>query len=150
MRITQEDLDLWINALLSGKYKQGFSRLNKNNMEFCCLGVLCEVFVEKGVLVPLMDPIDNTVRYFDLSDGKSEGGASTFATLPLKISRMLGCDGLGPAISKETVGVWKLGLEGYAAYQVAILNDRGYTFPEIAELLKKVAVIVPDYDQQKI
>lgn len=39
----------WINALRSGKYKQGKTALRrsnkkqKNKAEFCCLGVLCDV-----------------------------------------------------------------------------------------------------------
>jgi hypothetical protein len=37
---------LWIEALLSGKYKQGRSRLatpTETGIHYCCLGVLCEV-----------------------------------------------------------------------------------------------------------
>lgn len=32
----------WLNALKSGKYKQGTGQL-RNNSSYCCLGVLCEV-----------------------------------------------------------------------------------------------------------
>jgi hypothetical protein len=32
----------WINALRSGKYRQGKGFLQKNN-KFCCLGVLCDI-----------------------------------------------------------------------------------------------------------
>lgn len=36
--------DAWIAALRSGKYTQGRTRLNdKQQTEFCCLGVLCKV-----------------------------------------------------------------------------------------------------------
>ena len=37
----------WIAALRSGKYKQGRNNLN-NNGAYCCLGVLCEVFIKGG------------------------------------------------------------------------------------------------------
>ncbi len=33
----------WIEALRSGKYKQGKSRLKKYDQTYCCLGVLCEI-----------------------------------------------------------------------------------------------------------
>lgn len=33
----------WIEALRSGKYKQGTGRLRSNDDCYCCLGVLCEV-----------------------------------------------------------------------------------------------------------
>lgn len=38
----------WVDALRSGKYKQGRYSLNKNG-KFCCLGVACEVAAANGV-----------------------------------------------------------------------------------------------------
>ncbi|MFO0203313.1 MAG: hypothetical protein ACK528_09315 [Alphaproteobacteria bacterium] len=35
----------WVKALRSGKYKQGRKNLNYNGA-YCCLGVLCEVYLE--------------------------------------------------------------------------------------------------------
>lgn len=36
----------WVNALFSGEYKQGRGALRggENNDEFCCLGVLCDIY----------------------------------------------------------------------------------------------------------
>lgn len=36
----------WIEALRSGRYKQGQARLRSVNDEFCCLGVLLDVLGE--------------------------------------------------------------------------------------------------------
>lgn len=33
----------WVDALRSGKYKQGRSALRNVDNEFCCLGVLCDI-----------------------------------------------------------------------------------------------------------
>ena len=33
----------WLEALRSGRYKQGRYRLRNNGDEFCCLGVLCDI-----------------------------------------------------------------------------------------------------------
>ena len=33
----------WLEALRSGKYRQGKHKLRNHNNEFCCLGVLCDV-----------------------------------------------------------------------------------------------------------
>ena len=33
----------WLEALRSGRYKQGKFRLRNNRDEFCCLGVLCDI-----------------------------------------------------------------------------------------------------------
>lgn len=41
--------DEWADALESGEYEQGFGRLNFDG-KFCCLGVLSELLVKRGVL----------------------------------------------------------------------------------------------------
>lgn len=33
----------WLEALRSGRYKQGRERLRNRRDEFCCLGVLCDI-----------------------------------------------------------------------------------------------------------
>ena len=42
----KEIADKWVEALRSGKYKQGKSALKKDD-SFCCLGVLCDI-IGKG------------------------------------------------------------------------------------------------------
>ena len=37
---------LWIEALRSGAYKQGFGYLRNEKNEFCCLGVLCNLHAQ--------------------------------------------------------------------------------------------------------
>lgn len=34
----------WVNALRSGHYKQGFGQLKNSKDEYCCLGVLCDIY----------------------------------------------------------------------------------------------------------
>ena len=34
----------WVAALRSGRYKQGDGLLRSRNDEYCCLGVLCDVY----------------------------------------------------------------------------------------------------------
>lgn len=43
--------ELWLTALRSGEYEQGFEYLNYAG-RLCCLGVLCEVAVKEGVVLP--------------------------------------------------------------------------------------------------
>lgn len=38
----------WVSALRSGTYSQGHRRLRRLE-SFCCLGVLCDLFIEKGL-----------------------------------------------------------------------------------------------------
>lgn len=47
----KEHAQKWVDALRSGKYKQGAGRLkivhdDTKEERFCCLGVLCEIFPE--------------------------------------------------------------------------------------------------------
>ncbi len=43
-KFTQEIKDKWVEALESGKYKQGYVQLhNKTDNTFCCIGVLGDV-----------------------------------------------------------------------------------------------------------
>ena len=41
--INKELVRQWVEALRSGKYKQGRSALRNIDNEFCCLGVLCDI-----------------------------------------------------------------------------------------------------------
>lgn len=45
-KMNPEVKKLWVEALLSGEYKQGFRRLRNANNEFCCLGVLCNLHAQ--------------------------------------------------------------------------------------------------------
>lgn len=54
----------WIEALRSGDYKQTEGTLNRNDETFCCLGVLCELAVEDGVV---------TKKYDDMPAGIKDG-----------------------------------------------------------------------------
>jgi hypothetical protein len=49
----KEIKQLWINKLRSGEYEQGGGQLvigEGEKEKYCCIGVLCEVLVDKGVL----------------------------------------------------------------------------------------------------
>jgi hypothetical protein len=40
----------WVKALRSGKFKQTTGQLRVKRVGFCCLGVACQIAVEKGVI----------------------------------------------------------------------------------------------------
>ena len=58
----------WVAALRSGDYKQGWGWLRSGSDEYCCLGVLCELAVEDGVIAP--------PSYSETSDGHSSDAYS--------------------------------------------------------------------------
>ena len=53
---------LWIDALRSGDYKQGRECLRTNDNEFCCLGVLCDLYGKENKVD--WDPEDGGSRTF--------------------------------------------------------------------------------------
>jgi hypothetical protein len=105
----------WLQALESGKYKQGRKWLNKGG-NMCCLGVACELFKDKLNLSVVDCGSSNSVRYYD-----SESNAA-----PHGVVDLLHLGGyLGQASG-----------EGFRdLYQ---LNDEDLlTFPEIASHIRK-------------
>ncbi len=116
--MNKEIKDRWVAALNSGKYKQGFRRLKRNETVFkdgdsvdlvpthCCLGVLCEIAAEDG-----------------LGKWNSSIGVEEF----------LGC---GFNLS-DKVKDWA-GLNGQqlALNELAFRNDHGTSFSEISKMIE--------------
>ena len=48
MTPNKENIQKWVDGLLSGEYEQGRGKLNKDG-KFCCLGVACEVAIKNGL-----------------------------------------------------------------------------------------------------
>jgi hypothetical protein len=98
----------WLDALRSGKYKQGRLFLRTNESEFCCLGVLCDVLSKSGWA------IDETRNHFTYV---GPNGCLGTACLPEDVA-------YNTQISRaqETV--------------LASKNDEGLPFQEIADYIE--------------
>lgn len=140
------DLDLieqkWIPALESGEYKQIHSTLSAESKDggfgFCCLGVLCDVLgatwseygpASRSILMPGMD------------------APQICHTLPFAVSKQHGFIGGGALALPPSVGIFEIAPEAdhhvYAdntATSISLdgMNDRGITFQEIADALKRL------------
>jgi hypothetical protein len=42
--------ELWVSALRSGEYVQGYGQLRTSDNKYCCLGVLCELASKQGII----------------------------------------------------------------------------------------------------
>lgn len=104
----QEIKARWVERLRSGEIPQGHKALGAISGERCCLGVLCDIAVEDGII---------------------EAPVSV-AGYPYTIL-YAGYSGL-PA---PVVYRWS-GLDGGFAQDLAISNDNGATFEEIADLIE--------------
>ena len=47
---------MWIDALRSGKYKQGTGHLRVGD-QYCCLGVLCDLAVQNQIIQENQEPV---------------------------------------------------------------------------------------------
>jgi hypothetical protein len=60
---------LWLDALRSGEYEQGRNKLHTWDDEgverFCCLGVLCDLAVQNGVEIPIVEDDDDKMYCYD-------------------------------------------------------------------------------------
>ena len=70
----REIAEKWTAALRSGEYEQGQGQLHKRNIEFpdcfCCLGVLCELAVEEGVIQKAI-LVDNEDYAYGFDEGET-------------------------------------------------------------------------------
>lgn len=123
----------WVEALRSGKYRQGRNYLHDREGNFCCLGVLCDLAVQEGVISkPYLNvhpgnvqspkiwhsaaEIGHFVFYYG-EEGKSHSGV-----LPTLIMAWAGLDEDDPRINNT---------------RLSVFNDRGHSFEEIALLIEK-------------
>ena len=112
-RIAEE----WCSRLESGKYRQGSGKLRQRSErkdKFCCLGVLCEIAVEKGI-VQLYKRATNVFSY----------GSDTIH-LPRKVAKWAGMsEGAKVTYNKQKT-------------DLMTLNDyEGLTFKEIAQVIRE-------------
>lgn len=112
---------LWVEALRSGRYKQGFGELRTNYLTasgapqkatFCCLGVLCNIHAELHPKLAASQKDPN--EYF---------GEESY--LPERVAKWAGLEP-NPTVAFSG-GEW----------QLAELNDNGRSFKKIAKLIEE-------------
>lgn len=118
----------WLTALRSGEYKQGLGALNAGG-EFCCLGVLCDLYVKEKPETAKWEDGD----YYGVGVKElkifGEGGL-----LPAEVMNWAGlqkCDPLVQDTYEDEDG------GGTAAFPISSLNDNGKDFSYIAALIEE-------------
>lgn len=119
----KEIADKWIAALESGKYKQGRSSLRFNN-EFCCLGVLCELAVEAGVITEAKRILNGQSLLYYYDDCNA-------SYLPSAVRDWAGM--------YHIAGIFNNEVNDDDRYLPSLtrLNDDGVSFVEIADVIRK-------------
>ena len=118
----------WIDALATATYKQGKEVLRNKNDEFCCLGVLCDIYSkETGVGWELSDDVSETMEI--------EGCISY---LPIKVMNWAGLESNAPIVEIEGMGDVIQFVGNEDMIPLTWVNDRlNYTFSQIAELIRE-------------
>ena len=106
-----EFIELWLQALESGKFRQGKSLLWQKGNKYCCLGVACVVAQETGV------------RQIEIEKDYDE-------FLPVTLANFLNI---------TTAGSFKdiVTYNGSDFLNLADMNDEGVTFKEIANVIRE-------------
>jgi len=103
----------WVDALRSGDYQQTKGRLH-NEYGFCCLGVLCDLYGKENNVE--WEPSTHYKNAYMFQD--------TVAVLPLSVMEWVGVGEDNPPVNG-------------GPFTLAELNDRGFTFNEIADLIEE-------------
>lgn len=114
--MNKEVKKLWIDALTSGEYKQGKEALRNTSDEYCCLGVLCDIYAKvKGEDLWKKKNESCEIYMFDKHVG----------TLPHAVSEWAEVSGGG---SFTCNGVTQ---------SLVTLNDYGTPFKQIAKIIEE-------------
>lgn len=121
--------EMWTEALRSGKYRQGHGTLavpdNEGAVQYCCLGVLCDLAVKEGVIPP---PRADFAGYLNFATPTREVES---CVLPPEVQVWAGLksdDGQVPDAAPYSEDGSLLGM-----------NDSGATFEEIAAVIERRA-----------
>lgn len=116
--------ELWLDALRSGKYEQGTNKLSYKDEEgktrYCCLGVLCDLAYKEIELFTINDFSKSTLFGEELED----------TILPSEVTEWAELNNNSPKVLVESE-------EGVCLEYLAELNDNGYSFKELADLIEE-------------
>jgi hypothetical protein len=114
----QQIKDAWVAALRSGTYKQGSCYLRDIKDNFCCLGVLCDLYAAEHGVDWFIGCDKNTYAF---------GDDEATAVLPRCVMEWAGmktCEG-------------RIGMPGYHNHSLMVLNDYGdHDFSAIADVIE--------------
>ena len=125
----------WVKALRSGKYKQGRGELREED-RFCCLGVLCDL--SKLGEWEEYNRMDHSFHY--LIEGQpyeedADGCLPNAGYLPKPVAEWAGMKTVKGQLKNNSRYTHKIG------NTLALLNDSGKSFKEIADIIEKDLVL---------
>lgn len=144
MRVNKANMRLVVAALRSGKYLQGRGRLkcisnDGTPIGYCCMGVMCEVAIEKGVELDVqflwLNDFSRAVRF---------DGSPTF--LRTKVIEWLGVHDNGEPDQDLVIGK-----DGNEMISAAYANDElKWDFKQIAASMEAYYGLLEDDDEPEL
>lgn len=144
-KLDPEIKDLWLKALRSGSFAQGTNYLEKND-SYCCLGVLCSIAVDQGIVERAYpsSPFREISFY-------AEDGPDCSQVLPSEVMEWSNLEdeagqfviseedlyASGISYSQRSDIVSDSFTDGTVTVTLASLNDGGVSFEKIADLIEK-------------
>lgn len=108
----------WLKALRSGEYIQGKSYLRKIDNTYCCLGVLCDLYVKEGL---------GEWKETDVAEDPCWSVLSATGYLPGDVALWAGV---------ESQTGW-ITLKDGQRVSLTGMNDGGYSFEKIAQKIEE-------------
>jgi hypothetical protein len=132
MLVNKEKMRLFIEALRSGEYLQGFGTLagktDGGDWKYCCLGVACEAAIRDGVVMVVES---KATTYGNGANRHRRVYEGTSTVLPVPVRRWLGISGDD---SDPRLLVGETGVKNHATN----LNDNAkWSFEQIADAFEK-------------
>ena len=134
--MNQEIKAKWVNALRSGDYEQGQGALKNPNGQYCCLGVLCDLY-DKHRMEEFGAESSWTVDTVSLNEYISVLDHSEVGVPPNEVVDWAGLPDNNPEVLVDLED--EVGGETYQyELPIAELNDdQGLTFNELADLIEE-------------
>lgn len=124
--MNQEIKQKWLTALRSGEYEQGRETLRSLDNKFCCMGVLCDLYIKENQAED--KKVDWNINPYRKAYSFEECSSLT----PNVVLEWAGIDtelDLGPYVPHP--------IEGYGLSSVGVMNDMSVSFIDIADIIEE-------------
>lgn len=126
MKMNQDIKQRWLSALRSGAYTQAKGALATED-GFCCLGVLCEIAVEDGVVVK------SEGLYYSPTDSSDQSDTE----LPLAVQNWAGFNYLPQSAHSNPYVIVDLNADTEERHLSELNDDYGYDFSRLADVIEE-------------
>lgn len=148
LKMKSQVLDEMIERLRSGKYEQGSGYLRYRSTsgdQFCCLGILCEMAAEEGVIERVVPDGENrkAFTYKDPNDADQKTHSSYLPGAVIEWAGIVSDVEKSGAVGSEVYRYEEQGAFGEDPTKtLAYMNDNGIPFDHIADWMEANVVRV--------